>query len=91
MVNRRGQLTLIFENNIFHVNRRYEGTTFWKCVEYRKHQCRCRCTTVDGTIRKSSIDHNHPPNIKKIQEKFREMKYVSAEDPTLILADSEIL
>lgn len=85
MVNRRGQMALIFEDNIFHVNRRYEETTFWKCLEYKKQQCRCRVTTVKGSIRKSKIGHNHPPNIEKIQEKFLQMKCITTEDPSIVV------
>lgn len=82
MVNRRGQMALIYEENIFHVNRRYEDKTFWKCMEYKKLQCKCRCTTTKGKIKRSKADHNHPPNTVKIMNKSYSMKYISSnEDP----------
>lgn len=80
MANRRGQIALIYQDNIFHVNRRYEDKTFWKCMEYKKLQCKCRCTTVKGKIKRSKVDHNHPANTSKIRNKSMNMKFI-ANDP----------
>lgn len=82
MATRRGQIVLIYQDNIFHVNRRYEDKTFWKCMEYKKQKCKCRCTTVKGKIKRSKIDHNHPPNTIKIRNKSMNMRYIiNCEDP----------
>lgn len=79
MVNQRGQIALIYEENIFHVNRRYEDKTFWQCIEYRKYKCKCRCITTKNSIKRSKTSHNHESNIKKIQKKCLTMKSVQSE------------
>ncbi|XP_063907079.1 protein tramtrack, beta isoform-like isoform X18 [Zophobas morio] len=79
--NQKGQTFLIFEENIFYHNSRYADKTFWKCSEYRKQKCRCRCTyMLDGKLKRSKVGHNHPSHKYKIQDKMfkleMEMKFV---------------
>lgn len=78
MVNPRGRMVMVYEDNIFYVNRRYEGTTFWQCSEYRKQQCKCRCTTTaDGTVRRSTSDHTHPSHIQKIRNRINKVDFIT--------------
>lgn len=66
-LNQKGQTSLIFENNIFHVNRRNENKIFWRCSEYGKVKCKCRCTSIKNgrLITRSSSAHNHPSVLMK--------------------------
>lgn len=80
MVNPRGRMVMVYEDNIFHVNRRYEGTTFWQCSDYRKYQCKCRCTTTaDGTVRRSTVDHTHPSHIQKIRSRMHNLDFITTD------------
>lgn len=82
MVNERGHMILMYEDNIFYINKRYESTTFWQCMEYRKLRCPCRCkTTNNGIVRRSMAGHNHSPNKQKIQDRISRMKHVTASLP----------
>lgn len=83
MVNQRGQIVLIFQENIFHVNRRYEDKTFWQCIEYRRTKCKCRCITTKSSIKISAIPHNHPPNTNKIKKKCMKTKEIQNESVTI--------
>lgn len=78
MVNQRRQMVLIYQNNIFHINRRYNHTTFWKCHDYKKMNCKCRIITTNGSIKKSAVDHNHPPHTDKIKQRTLNLEYVTA-------------
>ncbi|KAJ3619400.1 hypothetical protein MTP99_005085 [Tenebrio molitor] len=66
---------LIYNSNIFHVNRRYDNKIFWKCMNYRITNCKCRVTTSQNEIRQSSVVHNHLPHTDQIQVKVRSKKY----------------
>lgn len=61
-------MALVHENYIYHVNRRYNDSIFWKCTEYKKLNCKARVITTNKTIRKNWIEHNHPPKTEKIQK-----------------------
>lgn len=71
-------MVMVYEDNIFHVNRRYEGTTFWKCSDYRKYQCKCRCiTTANGSVKRCTSEHTHPSHIRKIQNRIQKMDFLT--------------
>ncbi|XP_044262671.1 protein tramtrack, beta isoform-like isoform X37 [Tribolium madens] len=76
MTNQRGQNVLIFEDNVYHVNRRYGHFTFWQCSEYRAFKCKNRLkTSKEGYIECSTVPHNHPPRKDRVAEKMSKMNY----------------
>lgn len=78
MVNERKQMVLVYDNNIFHVNRRNADKIFWKCIEYRKCNCKCRLVvSKGGLITRPPKPHNHPPNTEKIRKKTSRYEYLS--------------
>lgn len=67
LVNARGQMALLYKDNVFYTNRRYKDTTFWQCQDYRRKGCKCRCVTNSkGQIKTPKLEHSHPPNIKAL-------------------------
>ncbi|XP_031332604.1 zinc finger protein 131-like isoform X6 [Photinus pyralis] len=77
MMNERRQTVLAYQENIFHINRRHENTVFWKCMEYKRHNCKCRLVVANGVIMKKPKQHNHPPNTEKIRKKTAKVEYLS--------------
>nr|XP_023014979.1 modifier of mdg4-like isoform X37 [Leptinotarsa decemlineata] len=54
---------LVFDGNVYGLNKRLYNKTFWLCLSYRKTRCTAKVTTTGNTaiISKS---HNHHPNVK---------------------------
>lgn len=67
----RGQGYLIHDDFIFTVNQRSDKRIFWVCIGYPTFKCRCRCSVgLDGVVRRSPADHNHPDHSEKIMNKL---------------------
>ncbi|XP_064214156.1 protein tramtrack, beta isoform isoform X36 [Tribolium castaneum] len=76
LANERGQNVLIFNDNIYYVNRRYGRFIFWQCSEYKNSKCKSRCkTSKGGPILCTTTLHNHPPKKEQVAEKMFKMNF----------------
>lgn len=60
---------LIYNNYVFHVNKKYNNgiKIAWICSRYRKDNCKARIITTNDKLLPGNCQHNHPPpNIKTL-------------------------
>lgn len=67
------------------------GKIIWKCMEYKNIKCCVRKHTQNNRIVKSVGEHNHVPNISKVEakvvlEKIKQKAIASQESSSLIIS-----
>ncbi|CAG7723693.1 unnamed protein product [Allacma fusca] len=89
----KGSDNLVFSGFVFTKDggNKNEGTTYWKCTEYKRIQCRGRVTTKDDKVIRHT-DHNHTADIAKIECKnalagIKRKAISTLHPPTKIIAD----
>lgn len=64
--NRTGSMVLIFKDNKYWINNRYQNTINWTCRDRKRLGCNsCVQTTVEGRYIKHKGFHNHEDNYTK--------------------------
>lgn len=66
-LNTRGRPQLMYNDFVYHVNKRtWDGKkTFWICARRYGTNCKSRCITFpDGSVNFGNVEHNHPAEKK---------------------------
>ncbi|KAM4794914.1 FLYWCH-type zinc finger-containing protein 1 [Rhinophrynus dorsalis] len=65
----KGAKLLVVDGCTFRQEKIINGKCIWKCTEYSSGRCGSRCHTKDGVICKEPSEHNHVPDIAKVEAK----------------------
>ncbi|XP_060851217.1 FLYWCH-type zinc finger-containing protein 1-like [Rhopalosiphum padi] len=84
------KLLLVYNSYTYRKEKMYKESKYWKCIDM---QCKSRLTiTIDNTIKKESSEHNHVPDICKLEVKkeVERMKSQALDNPQQIVASSQL-
>ncbi|CAH2321142.1 Hypothetical predicted protein [Pelobates cultripes] len=65
----KGADLLVVNGCTFRQERIIHGKRIWKCTEYSTVRCNSRCHTLDGVITKGPSEHNHVPDVARLEAK----------------------
>lgn len=58
---------LVLDGFTFRKEKERNGRKIWRCTEYKKFKCMARCHTQDGIVARQLMEHNHVPDLAKLE------------------------